>query len=894
MPTPNLHLRSSKAALATSQRRSSVLRRLLYGSVVAVVLTAGSLHVGRRFEASANAGADSTEAAAQDTATTHQLRTQVAGPMRDWWKPCALVGGTCRCVGTLVFSTILGDAVREINSDGEVSCTAEALGAPSSRNLKMCWCQEGLEWDNDVRKGLASLVRQGLTPRVEIASDESSEPGCDATSDGLWYGCVVMSRRWDTTVIPQVMARTAPAEEQLDMALRKLDACHRLSPGASLRVLGVRSGQATDAPALPVYNSRVCSVVYTPTEGVTWTAQTPVLHCATEPGTCTTTPCECRKSSDKKLELRTPQGRRCWACSESGKEYTFRVNALAEHMEGQSVSWWPPYGINSPPILWIFMDFWAVVEGCPVIAGYMFLFFCCLLIRKAEEITGGMIPWTRCVPIFGPALKRGEVWRFFTFTFFHLQFLDLFQNLLTLLDTLDVEGTPPIILGDGSNLKCGVGAKQNFMCYPSIGLGSTHTLGVSLVSAAVGGMCSTWVKFSDVVAGASALGFGLSGAIVALYALYAGADLDSTSSVQRSFKDWVWLRLIFVAFHIAMEFVRGMSQRDIAGLWAHTTAFISGFAYVMYFLPPMGDGTLLSAERPYVVACAYDSSGFSSSAPECVRLLSSMYEYQVSYVQRQAFLFFSTVIGWTVFNVAVLHRKVPATGAVLLAGSEVSAVCCNRQGRPGGGDGLASNMESKEVILWCEVLGTLAWRPAPGTEDAERKLVARCLNQDPSQSAGGLLDLPAEGEAQSNNVQGKDLLAWRENIFLPVLFKQRGSFIQFVLYDLDPVKKPIAFASITLSQALRSKGEQRMKLQPLEGAKGSWPKAASGCLPWRLSPQIVVKFRYIEPQKALEIKDTAKYRLQFMEEEIKKAEEQLDGLRKQKTILDDQGEAGQS
>ena len=26
------------------------------------------------------------------------------------------------------------------------------------------------------------------------------------------------------------------------------------------------------------------------------------------------------------------------------------------------------------------------------------------------------------------------------------------------------------------------------------------------------------------------------------------------------------------------RFVRGMSQRDIAGLWAHTTAFISGFA----------------------------------------------------------------------------------------------------------------------------------------------------------------------------------------------------------------------------------------------------------------------------------------------------------------------------
>eukprot|EP00438_Fugacium_kawagutii_P021285 Skav235205 [mRNA] locus=scaffold4495:81930:84990:- [translate_table: standard] len=813
---------------------------------------------------------------------TQQLRTQVAGPMRDWWKPCALVGGTCRCVGTLVFSTILGDAVREINSDGEVSCTAEALGAPASRNLKMCWCQEGLEWDNDVRKGLASLVRQGLTPRVEVASDESLEPGCDASSDGQWYGCVVMSRRWDTTVIPQVMARTAPAEEQLDMALRKLDACHRLSPGASLRVLGVRSGQATDAPALPVRNSRVCSVVYQPDEGVTWTAHTPVLHCATEPGTCTTTPCECRKSSDKKLELRTPQGRRCWACSESGKEYTFRVNALAEHMEGQSVSWWPPYGINSPPILWIFMDFWAVVEGCPIITGYMFAFFCCMLIRKAEEFSGGLIPWTRCVPIFGPAVRRGEVWRFFTFTFFHLNFMDLFQNLLTLLDTLDVEATPSIILGDGSNLKCGVGAKQNFMCYPSIGLGSFHTLGVALVSAAIGGMCSTWMKFADVVAGASALGFGLSGAIVALYALYAGADLDSTSSVQRSFKNWVWLRLIFVAFHIAMEFVRGLSQRDIAGLWAHTTAFISGFVYVLYFLPPMGDGTLLSAERPYVVACAYDSSGFSSSAPECVRLFSSQYEYPVVDVQRQAFLFFSTVIGWTVFNAFVLQRKNDTPG-VLLAGSEVSAVCCNTR-KARGGEALASNMENKEVVLWCEVLGT-SWRPPVGTEEAERQLVARCLNQDPY--PGGLLDLPAESEAKAGSVQGKELANTREFLFLPVMFKPKGSFIQFVLYDLDPVKKPVAFASITLSRALGSKGEQRLRLQPLEAAKGSWPKA-SGCLPWRVSPQIAVKFQYIEPQQAIEYKERAQTRLHQMKAEMLKIQEQLDDLRKQKSSLEDQ------
>jgi len=40
---------------------------------------------------------------------------------------------------------------------------------------------------------------------------------------------------------------------------------------------------------------------------------------------------------------------------------------------------------------WPWQDFWAVVEGCPVIAGYMFLFFCCLLIRKAEDWVTGVL-----------------------------------------------------------------------------------------------------------------------------------------------------------------------------------------------------------------------------------------------------------------------------------------------------------------------------------------------------------------------------------------------------------------------------------------------------------------------------------------------------------------------
>merc|ERR1719384_663798 len=104
----------------------------------------------------------------------------------------------------------------------------------------MCWCLDGVPWGDEVRKGLAAMARQGLTPRVEIAVQETPEPGCDASSDGSWHGCVILDRRWDAAPVGQAAAHTVPSEEQLDMALRRLDACWHLAPGASMRVLGVR------------------------------------------------------------------------------------------------------------------------------------------------------------------------------------------------------------------------------------------------------------------------------------------------------------------------------------------------------------------------------------------------------------------------------------------------------------------------------------------------------------------------------------------------------------------------------------------------------------------------------------------------------------------------------
>ena len=71
--------------------------------------------------------------------------------------------------------------------------------------------------------------------------------------------------------------------------------------------------------------------------------------------------------------------------------------------------------------------------------------------------------------------------------------------------------------------------------------------------------------------------------------------------------------------------------------------------------------------------------------------LTWLFLYMSFYVTIQILVDYSSMVFQTIrwsFAAMIIDQ-------VLLAGSEVSAVCCNRQGRPGG-DGLASNMESKD------------------------------------------------------------------------------------------------------------------------------------------------------------------------------------------------------
>merc|ERR1712126_164599 len=117
-----------------------------------------------------------------------------------------------------------------------------------------------------------------------------------------------------------------------------------------------------------------------------------------------------------------------------------------------------------------------------------------------------------------------------------------------------------------------------------------------------------------------------------------------------------WLRLIFVGFHVGVEWIRGVSQKDLIGLLCHSAAFFTGFGYVLYFLPPMGDGTLLPADRPYVVPCAYSSWSHGwvpeeASMRRCVRIFSQFQEYEVSTLHSRLLLLFVGAVTYTVFHV---------------------------------------------------------------------------------------------------------------------------------------------------------------------------------------------------------------------------------------------------
>jgi hypothetical protein len=137
-----------------------------------------------------------------------------------------------------------------------------------------------------------------------------------------------------------------------------------------------------------------------------------------------------------------------------------------------------------------------------------------------------------------------------------------------------------------------------------IGIGQNHTFCLMLMVLAYGCCVSSLLNFGAFMQGASTVCFGVDGAVLTMYALFLGADLDAQLKIPQ-FGSFFWLRIGMTCFHIVMELVRSFcgGGKDTVGTMAHMASFIAGICYFFTVLPPMGDGTLFDTPRPYIVGC---------------------------------------------------------------------------------------------------------------------------------------------------------------------------------------------------------------------------------------------------------------------------------------------------
>eukprot|EP00434_Breviolum_minutum_P012234 symbB.v1.2.010787.t1/scaffold707.1/size170859/8 len=210
--------------------------------------------------------------------------------------------------------------LRHVN--GSIPCGVAFFGDDPRPNLpKLCSCLHSLPWPESLVDGLNETISRSLLPRVEAGPAEAT---CSAEDDGSWTPCSILSSRHDGSLVPDRILPRLPVEEQRDMALRKLDLCHRLvGPDQALRILGVwPTNIQMGVVPIKASSAPLCAVVYSPVRGAVWDSRA-AIFCPTEPPKCLEGSCECADTSLSRTDLRhrdakEEQGPPCWTCLPSG------------------------------------------------------------------------------------------------------------------------------------------------------------------------------------------------------------------------------------------------------------------------------------------------------------------------------------------------------------------------------------------------------------------------------------------------------------------------------------------------------------------------------------------------------------------------------------------------
>lgn len=288
-------------------------------------------------------------------------------------------------------------------------------------------------------------------------------------------------------------------------------------------------------------------------------------------------------------------------------------------------------GILLPPIAWLFQDHKATYAACPVLVGV-----CAAVVGGyvLQHCLGRCLPVQRLAVFYPPTLKAGELWRLFSHVLLHSDLGHLLANLLHILNTLDLEGT---VRGQD---------------YPaSYALGSRHTAGAAAIATVFGALVGSVSCFGAMFEGASALCFGLDGALLASCALLLGGSEDPALQGFLQVRGW------YAAIHMGMDMLRACgSQQGTIGNLAHLAGFIGGFCYVILAMPPLG------GRRVPIVGCygkgwALGTSGYQ----ECFAFFSPRYVAPVKEVQQIAMMTLAIGVTAALLNAFVWHSTVHAS-----------------------------------------------------------------------------------------------------------------------------------------------------------------------------------------------------------------------------------------
>lgn len=386
--------------------------------------------------------------------------------------------------------------------------------------------------------------------------------------------------------------------------------------------------------------------------------------CPVTPGRCSTKrSCKCANVADTKRVMKTKDGQRCWTCAVALDGASFGLDS------GQKPMFW------MLPMLWPFMDFpgsaWQVYEDCKATSTFLVL---CVVGYVLQNFVPAL-NLNRFFSFYAPCMKKGELWRLFTYFMLHSDIQHLFINLMHLLDTIDLEGVPNLEVSLGAPLRCTRGGPVASVCYPDVGIGHSHVIGVMATVLAYGALVGTIKSFGALVQGASSVCFGVDGALIALYAVFLGAGLEDQLQIPE-FGSFFWMRIGIVAFHIVIDVFQSMcgAGKDTVGTLAHIASLIAGFCYVVLVLPPMGDGSLFDSTRPYIVDCGMTSPKYvtvESANAKCLAFFRRGNGVELATAQRCAALVLAGGVLVSVAN-AYLKRHVSDDGIALCRCGDVS------------------------------------------------------------------------------------------------------------------------------------------------------------------------------------------------------------------------------